>query len=110
MVTASPPVSPSVVARIFMIQKPRVTSGTLLGVGVVPTRASIRDRVAGAPAEVAVVKRHGGRGGAMMAMGWQFWALLAAVFAALTAILAKVGVEDVNPDIATFIRTFVVLI
>jgi transporter family protein len=46
----------------------------------------------------------------MMAMGWQFWALLAAVFAALTAILAKVGVEDVNPDVATFIRTFVVLI
>jgi transporter family protein len=46
----------------------------------------------------------------MMAIGWQFWALLAAVFAALTAILAKVGVEDVNPDVATFIRTFVVLI
>ena len=30
MVTVSPPVSPSVVARILMIQKPRVTSGTLL--------------------------------------------------------------------------------
>jgi hypothetical protein len=30
MVTLSPPVSPSVVARILMIQKPRVTAGTLL--------------------------------------------------------------------------------
>lgn len=45
-----------------------------------------------------------------MAMGWQFWALLSAVFAALTAILAKVGVEEVNPDAATFIRTLVVVV
>ena len=44
-----------------------------------------------------------------MAMGWQFWALLSAVFAALTAILAKIGVEEVNPDVATFIRTLVVV-
>jgi transporter family protein len=39
---------------------------------------------------------------------WQFWALLAAVFAALTAILAKLGVEQVNADFATFFRTVVV--
>jgi transporter family protein len=39
---------------------------------------------------------------------WQFWALLAAGFAALTAVLAKVGVEGVAPDLATFIRTAVV--
>ena len=45
-----------------------------------------------------------------MAIGWQFWALLSAVFAALTAILAKVGVEEVNPDAATFIRTLVVVV
>ena len=44
----------------------------------------------------------------MMAIGWQFWALLSAVFAALTAILAKVGVEEVSPDVATFIRTLVI--
>ena len=44
-----------------------------------------------------------------MAIGWQFWALLSAAFAALTAILAKVGVEEVNPDVATFIRTLVVV-
>src|ERR1700704_6117706 len=41
---------------------------------------------------------------------WQVWALLSAVFAALTAIFAKVGVEDINPDLATFIRTIIVLI
>lgn len=40
---------------------------------------------------------------------WQFWAVLAAIFAALTAILAKVGVDDVNPDYATFLRTLVVV-
>jgi transporter family protein len=41
---------------------------------------------------------------------WQVWAVLSAVFAALTAIFAKVGVEDINSDVATFIRTVVVLI
>src|ERR1700754_3794746 len=41
---------------------------------------------------------------------WLGWALLSAVFAALTAIFAKVGVEDINPDLATFIRTVIVLI
>lgn len=40
---------------------------------------------------------------------WQFWAVLSAVFAALTAILAKVGVASVNPDLATLIRTVVIL-
>jgi bacterial/archaeal transporter family protein len=41
---------------------------------------------------------------------WQLWAVLSAIFAALTAIFAKVGVENVNSDLATFIRTIVVLI
>jgi transporter family protein len=40
---------------------------------------------------------------------WLFWALLSAVFAALTAIFAKVGVENVNSDFATFVRTAVIL-
>ena len=44
-----------------------------------------------------------------MTATWQFWALAAAVFAALTAIFAKVGVENVNSDYATFIRTIVIL-
>ncbi len=41
---------------------------------------------------------------------WQFWALLSAVFAALTAICAKVGVEGVDSNLATFFRTLVVLL
>ena len=41
---------------------------------------------------------------------WQFWAALSAVFAAMTAIFAKVGVDNVNPDFATFIRTIVILL
>lgn len=43
-------------------------------------------------------------------LSWQFWALMAAVFAALTAIFAKIGVEGVNSDLATFIRTLVILV
>lgn len=41
---------------------------------------------------------------------WQTWALLSAVFAALTAIFAKVGVENINSDLATFVRTIVVIV
>ena len=40
---------------------------------------------------------------------WQVWAVISAVFAALTAIFAKVGVENVNSDLATLIRTIVVV-
>ncbi len=41
---------------------------------------------------------------------WITWALLAAVFAALTAVLAKVGVSNVNSNFATFLRTLVVVV
>ena len=41
---------------------------------------------------------------------WQLWAVLSAVFAALTAIFAKVGVANINSDLATFIRTCVILL
>lgn len=41
---------------------------------------------------------------------WPFWALLSAAFAALTAIFAKVGVENVGSDLATFVRTIVILV
>ena len=40
---------------------------------------------------------------------WQFWAVLSAIFAALTAIFAKVGIQHINSDFATFIRTIVIL-
>lgn len=45
-----------------------------------------------------------------LASTWWFWALLSAGFAALTAIFAKVGVAGVDSDVATFIRTIVILV
>lgn len=46
---------------------------------------------------------------AHLLQSWRFWALLSAGFAALTAILAKIGVTGVNSDLATFVRTVVIL-
>ncbi|NTU46365.1 EamA family transporter [Candidatus Roizmanbacteria bacterium] len=43
-------------------------------------------------------------------MSWAFYAFLSAVFAALTAILAKIGVRSVDSNVATAIRTVVILI
>lgn len=42
-------------------------------------------------------------------MNWLFWALLSALFAGMTAILAKVGVRGVDSNLATAVRTVVVL-
>lgn len=42
--------------------------------------------------------------------GWFYWAILSAVFAAMTAIFAKIGLEGVDSDLATLIRTFVILL
>jgi transporter family protein len=43
-------------------------------------------------------------------MNWLVWALLSALFAGLTAVLAKTGMEGVNSHVATAVRTVVVLI
>ena len=43
-------------------------------------------------------------------MSWLFWAVLSAVFAAATALLAKAGVSHVDPNLATAIRTTVVVV
>ncbi|MBZ9999264.1 MULTISPECIES: EamA family transporter [unclassified Mesorhizobium] len=45
-----------------------------------------------------------------LTLSWQFWALLSATFAALTAIFAKVGIETINSDFATLIRTAIILV
>ncbi|HEX8601483.1 MAG TPA: EamA family transporter [Pseudoduganella sp.] len=42
--------------------------------------------------------------------GWLYWAFLSAFFAALTAIFAKVGIRGVDPDMATLIRTAVIIV
>ena len=43
-------------------------------------------------------------------MSWFIYALLSAFFAALTAVLAKIGVKDINSNLATAIRTVVILV
>jgi transporter family protein len=42
--------------------------------------------------------------------GWFFWALLSAVFAALTSIFAKLGLEAIDSDLATLVRTVVIVV
>jgi transporter family protein len=41
---------------------------------------------------------------------WFYWALLSAVFAALTAIFAKIGLEGIDSDLATLVRTCVIIL
>lgn len=41
---------------------------------------------------------------------WKFYAILSALFAALTAIFAKAGLKNINPDLATAVRTVIILI
>jgi transporter family protein len=43
-------------------------------------------------------------------VSWLFWSILSAVFAAATALLAKAGVSHVDPNLATAIRTTVVVV
>ncbi|MDO4997020.1 MAG: EamA family transporter [Neisseria sp.] len=44
-----------------------------------------------------------------MAHSWFYWALASALFAALTAIFAKAGLQGIDSDFATFIRTLVII-
>ncbi|WP_394788182.1 EamA family transporter [Rhodoferax sp.] len=41
---------------------------------------------------------------------WFYWALLSAVFAAATAILAKIGIQGIDSDLATLVRTAVIIV
>ena len=41
---------------------------------------------------------------------WFYWALLSAVFAALTAIFAKIGIKGVDSDLATLLRTAIIIV
>ena len=41
---------------------------------------------------------------------WFYWAFLSAVFAAMTAIFAKIGIQGVDSDFATLIRTAIIIV
>lgn len=46
----------------------------------------------------------------MTTTSWIYWALLSAVFAALTAIFAKIGIQGVDSDLATLVRTAIIIV
>ncbi len=46
----------------------------------------------------------------MATHSWFYWAFLSAIFAALTAIFVKLGVQEVDSDLATLIRTAIILL
>jgi transporter family protein len=46
----------------------------------------------------------------MTSTSWFYWAVLSAVFAALTAIFAKIGIQGVDSDLATLVRTAIVIL
>ena len=46
----------------------------------------------------------------MNAISWFYWALLSAIFAALTAIFAKIGIQGVDSDLATLVRTAIIIV
>ncbi len=46
----------------------------------------------------------------MSEVNWFVWALLSAIFAALTAIFAKIGIQGVDSDLATLIRTAIIFV
>ncbi|MHB8747041.1 MAG: EamA family transporter [Gammaproteobacteria bacterium] len=46
----------------------------------------------------------------MTSASWFYWAALSAVFAALTAIFAKIGIQDVDSDLATLVRTAIIIV
>jgi len=59
---------------------------------------------------MVLVRRQTGTTGGRLMFGWQLWAAGAAVLAALTAVLAKYGVEGIDSNLATLIRTLVVVV
>ena len=57
-----------------------------------------------------MIGKKGGAGEKKRGLGWFFYGSLSAVFAALTSVLAKVGIENVDSNLATTVRTAVVLV
>jgi transporter family protein len=41
---------------------------------------------------------------------WAYWAVLSAIFAAMTAIFAKIGIQGVDSDLATLVRTAIIIV
>ena len=59
---------------------------------------------------VCVSTNHSGTANTMTSTSWIYWALLSAVFAALTAIFAKIGIQGIDSDLATLVRTAIIIV
>lgn len=74
------------------------------------TAPKITGLIAVAVGTYMMIGKKGGAGEKKRGLGWFFYGSLSAVFAALTSVLAKVGIENVESNLATTVRTAVVLV
>lgn len=102
------------VNKVVPIDKSSAALSTLLAIVLFGETSHLAVKLVATVAILAgtlmMVERHEQTGEAVSGTGWLVPAVLSAVFAALTSILAKVGIEGVDSNLATALRTCVVLV
>lgn len=102
------------VNKVVPIDKSSAALSTLLAIVLFGETSHLAVKLVATAAILAgtlmMIERHEQTGEAVSGTGWLVPAVLAAVFAALTSILAKVGIEGVDSNLATALRTCVVLV
>lgn len=102
------------VNKVVPIDKSSAALSTLLAIVLFGETSHLAVKLLATVAILAgtlmMIERHEQMGEAVSGTGWLVPAVLSAVFAALTSILAKVGIEGVDSNLATALRTCVVLV
>nr|WP_073294228.1 EamA family transporter [Parolsenella massiliensis] len=102
------------VNKVVPIDKSSTALSTLLAIVLFGETSHLAVKLVATVAILAgtlmMIERHEQTGEAVSGTGWLVPAVLSAVFAALTSILAKVGIEGVDSNLATALRTCVVLV
>lgn len=102
------------VNKVVPIDKSSAALSTLLAIVLFGETSHLAVKLVATVAILAgtlmMIERHEQTGEAVSGTGWLAPAVLSAVFAALTSILAKVGIEGVDSNLATALRTCVVLV
>lgn len=102
------------VNKVVPIDKSSAALSTLLAIVLFGETSHLTVKLVATVAILAgtlmMIERHEQTGEAVSGTGWLVPAVLSAVFAALTSILAKVGIEGVDSNLATALRTCVVLV
>lgn len=102
------------VNKVVPIDKSSAALSTLLAIVLFGETSHLAVKLVATAAILAgtlmMIERHEQTGEAVSGTGWLVPAVLSAVFAALTSILAKVGIEGVDSNLATALRTCVVLV